>query len=291
MKKSVLFLMAAMMMPAAASAQQDGYTEDRLRRLERDMSIMQRQVYRGGGQPARGGASAAAPDVANLEARMTQLEEQLRKYQGQMEELQFSIRTLESSNKQLEQLLEQKTTALEQQMQGAAPAASMTPAPMGMTDAYSPAPSVGPSGVMQRSPKPQEGEFPASEREHYNQAFTLLNQARFPEARHALQSFIDRYKTSPLVGNAYYWLGETYYVERDYLKAADNFRKGYEALPEGPKAPDNLLKLGMSLSVMDKKQEACVVYDQLQAAFPNAGATITQKIQQERSRLNCKAAQ
>jgi len=270
---------------------QDAYLEDKVRRLERDMSILQRRVYRGGGE--RGAFSqdsggriekvTVTPDVANLEARIAQLEEQMRNFQGQIEQMQFQVRSMESASQQQATMVEQKLMAMDEQLQGmmsATPAMSQAP----VVNHMSTPPEGGASASPAASPP---SALPDNERDHYNHAFMLLNQARYEEARRALQAFIERYPRSPLVGNAYYWLAETFYVERDYLQAANHFRKGYEILPEGPKAPDNLLKLGMSLAVMGKSEEACVVYDQIMTTFPNVDPTIEKKVTQERNQLNC----
>jgi tol-pal system protein YbgF len=65
---------------------------ERLDRLERDMNLLQRQVYRGGGAgaptavtPAPGGAAV------DTELRMDQIENQMRTLTGQIEELNYSI--------------------------------------------------------------------------------------------------------------------------------------------------------------------------------------------------------
>jgi tol-pal system protein YbgF len=293
MRRVMWMMLAVALMPWGVQAQ-DAYLEDKVRRLERDLSILQRQVYRGGGSRGRfsqGGDArvekvTVTPDVANLEARIAQAEEQIRNFQGQIEQMQFQVRSMKSANEQQAKMVEEKLMSMDQQLQEATASAGnnrtmMSPAMPGANDA-------GQSMMPAPSSAAASAPMPDNERDHYNHAFMLLNQARFGEARAALQSFIERYPSSPLVGNAYYWLAETFYVERDYLQAANHFRKGYEILPEGPKAPDNLLKLGMSLAVLGKNTEACVVYDQIMTTFPNAGSAITQKVEHERNQLNCK---
>ena len=69
----------------------------------------------------------------------------------------------------------------------------------------------------------------------------------------------------PLAGNAQYWLGETYYVRKDYENAATAFALGYQKYPKSAKAADDLLKLGMSLGNLGKKPDACT---RLRAARP-----------------------
>ena len=52
-----------------------------------------------------------------------------------------------------------------------------------------------------------------------------------------------------LASNAYYWLGETFYVQKNFQKAAISFAKGYQKFPKGNKAIDQLFKLALTLLV------------------------------------------
>ena len=124
-------------------------------------------------------------------------------------------------------------------------------------------------------------------KEQYDHAFGLLRQANYGEAELALRSFLDQNPSDPLAGNAKYWLGETYYVRGDYQQAAVTFAEAYQQFPENNKAPDNLLKLGMSLSAIGSQPDACGTHDELLQRYPDASATILQRARQERERLNC----
>ena len=55
--------------------------------------------------------------------------------------------------------------------------------------------------------------------------------------------FIAKYRQHALAGNAQYWIGEAYYVQRDYRQALLEFQKGLEM--GGAKAPDALVKVGL----------------------------------------------
>ena len=90
-----------------------------------------------------------------------------------------------------------------------------------------------------------------------------------------------------LAGNAQYWLGETYYVRKDYNNAAATFAEGYRKYPQSGKAADNLLKLGMSLGNVGQKKEACLTFNQLAHDFPKASSNITERAAQEKQRLSC----
>lgn len=124
-------------------------------------------------------------------------------------------------------------------------------------------------------------------KEQYTHAFGLLRQARYDEAEAALKAFLKANAGDPLAGNARYWLGETFYVRGDYVKAAEAFLEGYQKEPKGSKSADTLLKLGMSLSNLDKKREACAAFDKLGKEFADVPANIQRVVQRERQKNAC----
>ena len=127
----------------------------------------------------------------------------------------------------------------------------------------------------------------ANPEEQYRNAFGLLSQANYGEAELALRSFVAQNPQDPLAGNAKYWLGETFYVRQDYQQAAVTFAEAYQEYPDSGKAPDNLLKLGMSLSALGNKNDACGTFAELLKRYPQAAATVLQRAKQERQRLAC----
>ncbi len=123
--------------------------------------------------------------------------------------------------------------------------------------------------------------------EQYAFAYSLLQQFRIPEAEQAFSEFVLVNQNHPLVGNAQYWLGETYYTRGMLQEAALTFFQGYQENPTGTKAADNLLKLGMSLARMDKITEACATFGELANQFPDATQSIKDQTAGERTRLSC----
>ena len=61
-----------------------------------------------------------------------------------------------------------------------------------------------------------------------------------------MKEFLARYPDHELADNAQYWLGEAYYVTRDYDNAIGAFETVGRRWPDSPKAADALLKLGFS---------------------------------------------
>jgi tol-pal system protein YbgF len=87
-----------------------------------------------------------------------------------------------------------------------------------------------------------------------------LSQNDYAGTEAAFSQLIDTYPKDPLAGNAQYWIGESYYRRNRYKNAADAFLKGYKKYKSGDKAPETLLKLGMSLAAVGQKDAACSTF-------------------------------
>jgi len=122
----------------------------------------------------------------------------------------------------------------------------------------------------------------------YKYAFNLLKQNDFSSAENAFKEFIVLHGNHKLISNAFYWLGETYYVRKKYRDAAKTFLNGYQKSPKGLKAPDILLKLGMSLIQDEKSENACEVFEKLKKDYPEITGNIRQTLMREQQRARCK---
>lgn len=127
-----------------------------------------------------------------------------------------------------------------------------------------------------------------SPEDRYNYARSFLMRRDFPGAEQALRAFVETYPDNELTGAAQYWLGETFYVRNDFGTAARTFADGFQRYPDSNKAPDNLLKLGMSLAALERTEDACITFEKLASEYPKSSASIKQRAQSERTRLKCK---
>ena len=125
-------MLLVVVVPVIARAQ-DSNTLDRLDRLERDLSMLQRQVYRGGPSAAAqgGGGSTSAADV---EIRMERLEAQMRDLTGRVEQ---TANGLEQLRQRLEQVNSDLDVRLGQAGGGAAGLAPGRPGAAGPPPAAS----------------------------------------------------------------------------------------------------------------------------------------------------------
>jgi tol-pal system protein YbgF len=156
----LLLAMITLVAAPAAMAQQDATTQERLDRLERDLSMLQRQVYHGGDGEALPGSSAGTGDSAvDLQVRMDRLEQQMRDLTGRVEDETNQV-------EQLRQRIEQINSDMqvgEGQGQGqgqptsGSPHSADAPAmaagePQSMTDPAATAPYGGPQPPAQYPP-------------------------------------------------------------------------------------------------------------------------------------------
>ena len=152
---------------------------------------------------------------------------------------------------------------------------------------YGPRPGAGateaPTGSRERT-----AAIPAGDAANlYRQAYGDLLQQDYPAAETAFRQFLALYPNDTLAGNAQYWLGETHYARGDYKSAADAYLKGYKTYGKSEKAPDTLLKLGMSLAALGQKQEACSTFGELDAKYPKAPEAVRDQARAERAKAGC----
>jgi len=125
--------------------------------------------------------------------------------------------------------------------------------------------------------------------DQYRFAIGELRKARYGRAARAFQEFLQRHPKGRFAGNAYYWLGETYFAQKKYRQAAIRFADGFQKFPRHPKAPDNLLKLGMAMAKLNKPREACASWAELRRRYPGAPGYIKRKTAREWKKLDCRA--
>ena len=267
--------------------------------------------------------AVSAPGPAHAQSgfqtdqRLDAMQDQMRQLNGRIEELTNEVNQLKA---QLERQASDNDVRFQQlQGGGRGGTTSLTPpGPPGTASAELPpqpkqppgagadlsqAPSrsgnlgtlAGPGPRQQQEPPPPQtaaagaGALPAGNaQDQYNYAMGLLTQANYPAAEQAMRAFVQRYPKDPLAGNAQYWLGETFYVRKDYGNAATAFAQGYEKYPKGPKAADDLLKLGMSLTALNQKADACKAYARLERDFPAPPQSIKERVNAEKQRAGCR---
>ncbi len=179
--------------------------------------------------------------LVELGRRVDALEAELRALRGSTEELQNAGEGVRKQQRDLYADLDRRLVALEQGRRAAPEAAD----------------------AVDGGPADQEA---------YARAFETLKGADYDAAIAQFGDFMKNHPQSELLDNAQYWLGEAYYVTRDYERAAGAFRAVGERWPDSRKAPDALLKLGYTLQEQKRLPEARVALGQVVQRFPGSGA-------------------
>ncbi len=291
-----------------AAAQDNRALLERVDRLQRDIDVLQRRVATGSGGAAGAVGTTAAPSegfVGQAEQRFSGLEAQSREQTGRLEEMQFKLRQLETKLDKLITDVEFRFQQLERG--GAAPAANLrgdttTGATAGTAAGGAPNQRlvIVPSGTSAQALQQQANATPrapvqlpqGSPEAQYEFAYALLLQAQrgqadFAPAEEAMRAFITGNPSHRLAGNAQYWMGETHYVRKDWSSAALAFGDGLKKYPNAEKGPDNMLKLGMSLAQLNRKQDACGAFAEVERRYPSATQAVKQTTARERQRIGC----
>jgi len=318
--------LAALVLPGTALAQsRDRDLTDTVERLERQLQTLERTVYRdapppSAGTSSSGGSAGGSPSPAalsNLQITSDSLEEQQRRLTGQMEKLEFQVRQL---NERMDRLVGdvdfrlreiEDAKGVSQTSRGGgqpvAPTVPQSPGEVTVQGAGNSGPKVfgtltesqlRDAGVKSSSPAQTASAsngttattvaLPAgTPQDQYSYARQFLLKRDFANAEQALSAFVTANPEDALAGNAQYWLGETFYVRGDYQTAARTFAEGFQRYPDSGKAPDNLLKLGMSLAQLEQKSDACITLKKLRIEYPEAPNSIIQRADREIGRLQC----
>ena len=122
----------------------------------------------------------------------------------------------------------------------------------------------------------------------YDEGLEAVKISDYAVAEQRFNEILKKAPDDKLAGNAQYWLGEVFYGQKNYQKAAVAFAKVIEKYKDGPKGPDSLLKLGMSMQNLKKNTEACQAFKSMKTEFPKAEKAVLDRAANEIKKLGCK---
>lgn len=104
----------------------------------------------------------------------------------------------------------------------------------------------------------------------YQQASDVMNGGDSVKARELFGKFLELYPKHKLVPNVHYWLGETYYSEKNFEQAVLEFQEVIKNFPEHVKAPAAMLKQGMAFKEMGDSKSEVYIFKKLVEEFPKS---------------------
>jgi tol-pal system protein YbgF len=231
------------------------------KKINQDMVALQTKLDQ---RPAQA-AAGEVPAAAELTTQYDSLQNDLRTLKGQMEESNHAIgeirQHVDEQGFQLSSLTAQMQT-LQTAIAGTVPSTANT------------APSVGAGGADQklvlpgRMPAPKTG--PVTPVEAYNLAYNDYLRGNYTLAIGGFEQFLQQYSSSILVPHAMYWLGESYFGNKQYQKAAEVFQQFMQRYPKHEKVPAAMLKNGLAYLEIGDKQQASQLLKRLVANYPTS---------------------
>ena len=183
---------------------------------------------------ARSGAGAAAGNVsAELYVELQSLRNEVMQLRGMVEEQDYTLQQLEQ--RRMDDYLE-FDRRIGELSGGVTPAATAPASANPQAGSQSTPPGVAGNTVSSPSSDESIGA--------YRSAYQLVKEKRFDSAKDAFNSFVEAYPESSYVPNAYFWLGELYYLDSNLEKSRQSFSLLVTGHPQHKKVPDAKFKLG-----------------------------------------------
>jgi tol-pal system protein YbgF len=237
---------------------------------------------------------AGDPVAETLMRRLDALDYQIRELTGETERLQFENRRLTDQVNQLQAeldavrnppvpVIDAATSEWMTDGLGEDPAAAEGAA-VAVTDANDPFAEDRAAATGVLGAAPTGAAEPAAV---FQSARDRLNDGDFAGAQLGFESFVNNHAEHPRAGEAWYWLGETFYVRSQFAEAADAYIASLRSQPEGEKAPDALVRLAASLHGLGRTSDACDTLARFGRQFPNATPASRDRAARESVRANC----
>jgi len=282
-----LVLLAGVAMPA--SAQRALPLDQRVSRIEQELRAVQRRVFPNGNaqfvEPEIGAQPGAAPGgnfsgdaLSNLSARVDAIEAQLRTLTGQIEESTHRSSAVED---QVARLRAELSGRIERLEAPARPAVEPPPAAPSRPRPAEPGPDAAPARPAPSSPDDAEGAYSAG--------FRLWDQHHYAEAQTALEAAATRFPSTRWTSWIRNLQGRAYLDDNKPATAARILLANYQDNPHGERAADSLYYLGQALTRLNRRPEACRVYDELARVYPEMRDEIRRRLPQGRTDAHCQS--
>ncbi|SKA14390.1 tol-pal system protein YbgF [Consotaella salsifontis] len=128
---------------------------------------------------------------------------------------------------------------------------------------------------------------PKSAGDLYALAYNYLLAGDYKLAENAFRQYSQTYPDAKDAADAEYWLGESLFAQKEYTDAAEVFLNAQKQHPDSRKAPEMLLKLGMSLARLDNADTACATYNEVSRRYPNVSDSVRRKLKDEKTAARC----
>lgn len=128
----------------------------------------------------------------------------------------------------------------------------------------------GTGGETVREEKTGERPVRVDSEDVYKEAFATFRKGRHEDALRKFSEFVKQYPDSPLVANAYYWMGESAMGLKDHEKAIVYFQEVVDKYPNSDKVPKALLRQADAFVATGDKKTATILLKRIVAVYPKS---------------------
>ena len=272
--------------------------QEQLDAMKEEIRILYSKVYRD-----QTDASVYQTNPARAEVKIGEYHEIIGNLSGRIEEMEHKIKTLNEKIDTMNKDIDIRFRLLEGQPIVAGQESIKTPKKFDVVVATGAPKSIVGDEIKTGGLKNLQPEKDTSKKEEekttkpekemkvgdlYTTGLEALKSGDSEKAEMYFTLILNEHSKDALAGNAQYWLGEVYYKDKKFDKAAVAFGRGYSNYKNGAKGADSLLKLGLSMAQIGKKDEACLAFVNLPTEFKKAEKTILEKAKSEAKKLGCK---
>ena len=104
----------------------------------------------------------------------------------------------------------------------------------------------------------------------YKDAYETLHKGDLEGARRKFEAFLKQYPNTELSDNAQFWIGETYYLKKDFERAILEYEKAIVKYPEGDKIPAALFKQALAFLELGDKANARNLLKRVIEKYPHS---------------------
>jgi tol-pal system protein YbgF len=247
---------------------------NKLERLEKNVSDLQK------GKIEDVSKSISSGYISRNESRLDQIETNVRQNFGTLEEIQNQVNLINEKLDLINSDFQSRILEIEKKLEKIN-IQTQTKQEFDIT-----IPKDFSQDKLETKVKKQENLSEDEIKKKYENAIKLLWASKFDEAEKELVG-LKNFNPQDLMPNIQYWLGEVHYAQKKFEKAILEFGEGLKKYPDSIKGPDNMLKLGLSFANLEKKNEACNVFYELEIKYKSAPKNVLERANKEKKKLNC----
>lgn len=202
-------------------------------------------------QPLRLAQNDSGPNLFSLYQQIQQLQQQVRELNGKVDTLQYKLKQNEKGQRDLYQNLDKRLSKLENGGSASGTAGNG-------------------SGATGNDDGSNASDVDSATQSAYLDGFNKLKNGKYDAAIAAFKQFVAQHPDTSLTDNAWYWLGEAYYVQQNLDASEKAFETVVNKFGKSSKVPSSLYKIGLIEAAQNHTDNAKSTLQRVVDQYPNS---------------------